>query len=66
MAAPRGNPGDGRRTIVELTAQGLQTLQADRRHREGWLAQAIAEDLTPAEQRLLAESLPLLERLAEN
>jgi hypothetical protein len=51
---------------VELTERGLQTLQADRRHREGWLANAIADDLTPREQRLLADALPLLERLAED
>jgi DNA-binding MarR family transcriptional regulator len=60
------DPDDGRRTLVELTAQGLITLEADRRHREGWLARALAEDLSPAEQRLLAEALELLERLDEN
>jgi DNA-binding MarR family transcriptional regulator len=59
------DPSDGRRTLVELTAKGLETLEADRREREGWLAQTIAEDLTPREQRLLADVLPLLERLAE-
>ena len=66
LIARRADPADGRRTIVELTERGLQTLQADRRHREGWLARAIADDLTPREQRLLAEALPLLERLAED
>jgi DNA-binding MarR family transcriptional regulator len=62
----RADPTDGRRTLVELTAKGLETLNADRREREGWLAQTIAEDLTPREQRLLADVLPLLERLAED
>ncbi len=62
----RADPTDGRRTLVELTATGLQTLEADRREREGWLAQTIAEDLSPREQRLLADVLPLLERLAED
>ncbi len=62
----RPDPGDGRRTLVELTERGRQTLQADRRHREGWLARAIADDLTPQEQKLLADALPLLERLAED
>jgi DNA-binding MarR family transcriptional regulator len=61
----RGDPSDGRRVLVELTARGRQTLTEDRRHREGWLARAIAEDLSPREQRLLADALPLLERLAE-
>jgi DNA-binding MarR family transcriptional regulator len=62
----RADPADGRRTLVALTAQGLETLQADRRHREGWLARAIAEDLTEEEQRTLSEAVALLERLAED
>jgi DNA-binding MarR family transcriptional regulator len=62
----RTDPEDGRRTLVELTERGLATLQEDRRHREGWLARAIAEDLSPREQRLLADALELLERLAED
>jgi len=62
----RTDPEDGRRTLVELTERGLATLQEDRRHREGWLARAIAEDLSPREQRLLAGALELLERLAED
>ncbi len=60
------DPGDGRRTLVELTERGLKTLNEDRRHREGWLARTIADDLTPREQRLLADTLPLLERLADD
>ncbi len=66
LVARRADPSDGRRTIVELTDQGLQTLEADRRHREGWLAQGIEQDLSPAEQRLLADALELIERLSEN
>jgi DNA-binding MarR family transcriptional regulator len=62
----RADPSDGRRTLVELTARGLQTLSEDRREREGWLAHAIAEDLSPREQKLLADALPLLERLADD
>jgi DNA-binding PadR family transcriptional regulator len=62
----RVDPADGRRALVELTTRGRETLGEDRRHREGWLARAIAEDLTACEQRLLAEALPLLERLAED
>jgi DNA-binding MarR family transcriptional regulator len=66
LVARRPDPGDGRRTLVELTEHGLQTLEADRRHREGWLAQAIEQDLSPAEQRLLADALELIERISEN
>jgi DNA-binding MarR family transcriptional regulator len=66
LISRRPDPTDGRRTFVELTAQGLQMLEADRRHRDGWIAQAIAEDLSAEEQRLLADALVLLERISEN
>jgi DNA-binding MarR family transcriptional regulator len=62
----RPDPADGRRALVELTERGITTLEADRRHREGWLARAISEDLTPEEQALLREAVPLLRRLAES
>jgi DNA-binding MarR family transcriptional regulator len=60
------DPSDGRRMLVELTERGRQTLEDDRRHREGWLARAIAEDLSAAEQQVLAQALALLRRLAED
>jgi DNA-binding MarR family transcriptional regulator len=60
------DPADGRRTLVELTAQGRSTLEDDRRKREGWLARAIAEDLSPAEQQLLVRAIGLLRRLSES
>lgn len=56
---------DRRRIIVELTDEGRRALAEDRRRREGWLAQAIEQDLTPEEQRLLLEATLLLRRLAE-
>ncbi|HEX3512064.1 MAG TPA: MarR family transcriptional regulator [Solirubrobacteraceae bacterium] len=62
----RPDPGDGRRTLIELTARGRDALAADRRKRDGWLAGAIAAELTPADQRLLARALVLLQRLAES
>jgi DNA-binding MarR family transcriptional regulator len=66
LIARRADPSDGRRTLVELTAQGREVLEEDRRHRVGWLAKAIAEDLSAEEQRVLAESLEMLRRLSEN
>jgi DNA-binding MarR family transcriptional regulator len=65
LIARRPDPEDGRRMLVELTAQGIETLELDRRQREGWLAKAIAEDLAGEEQQLLREALDLLRRLAE-
>ena len=43
-----------------MTAAGRETLAADRRRREGWLADAIDRDLTVAERRVLAEAAALL------
>jgi DNA-binding MarR family transcriptional regulator len=58
------HPTDGRRTLIELTDRGRRTLEADRRHREGWLATAIAGDLSARERQQLAGALVLLQRLA--
>jgi DNA-binding MarR family transcriptional regulator len=66
LIARRADPADGRRILVELTEQGRETLAAERRQREGWLARAIDEDLSAPEQRVLREALPLLRRLAED
>jgi DNA-binding MarR family transcriptional regulator len=66
LISRRPDPTDGRRTFVELTEQGLQTLEADRRHRDGWIANVIAEDFSAEEQQLLADALVLLERISES
>jgi DNA-binding MarR family transcriptional regulator len=62
----RPDPSDGRRTLVDLTAQGRRTLEDDRRDRAGWLASAIERELSVAERRRLAQDLELLRRLAES
>jgi DNA-binding MarR family transcriptional regulator len=62
----RPDPLDRRRALVELTEEGHARLLADRRHREGWLASAIAEEMSEREQAILADAVPLLRRLAES
>jgi DNA-binding MarR family transcriptional regulator len=62
----RPDPSDGRRALVELTPAGDDVLLADRAQREGWLARAITDDLSPEEQALLERAVPLLRRLAES
>jgi DNA-binding MarR family transcriptional regulator len=66
LVTRRPDPEDGRRALVALTEQGLTTLHADRRQREGWLAKAISEELFGREQATLAEAVELLRRLAES
>lgn len=65
LVVRRSDPHDRRRAPAELTDQGRLALQADRRRREGWLARAIAEQLSPDEQAVLSQAVPLLRRLAE-
>jgi DNA-binding MarR family transcriptional regulator len=60
------DPDDRRRAIVELTESGHAVLAAERRHREGWLAKAIAEGLSGEEQHVLAGAVALLRQIAEN
>ncbi len=64
LLARRPDPDDRRRALVELTAAGRSTIELDRRQREGWLAQTIAEQLSPAEQAILRDAVAALRRLA--
>ncbi len=66
LVSRRPDPADGRRALLELTGQGRQMLEADRRQREGWLIQAIAEGFSEQEQQALARAVALLTRLAES
>jgi DNA-binding MarR family transcriptional regulator len=59
----RPHETDGRQVVVALAQKGEQTLAADRRRREAWLAQRLRE-LTPEEREVLRKAAPILERLA--
>ena len=60
----RADPADRRQVLIELTSAGRAALEAERRSREGWLAQAIAERLDADEQATLHRAVQLLGRLA--
>jgi DNA-binding MarR family transcriptional regulator len=62
----RADPSDGRRTLIELTADGRAALERERRNRDDWLARAIDQDLTDSEQAALERAVALLRRLAES
>ncbi len=66
LVSRRPDPADGRRILVELTEAGTSALQADRRHREGWLATVISEQLSREEQQLLKRAVELLRRISES
>ena len=65
LVGRRPDPGDRRRAVVQLTEEGHAMLLADRRQREGWLARAIAEDLSEEDQAVLERAVALLRRMAE-
>ena len=62
-AVRRPSETDGRSTIIAISDKGRETLLADRRRREAWLARQL-KDLTPDERDLLRRVAPLIERLA--
>jgi DNA-binding MarR family transcriptional regulator len=66
LVTRRPDPSDRRQLLVELTELGHSTIADERRHREGWLARAIAEDLSPAERATLEAALEPLRRLADD
>jgi DNA-binding MarR family transcriptional regulator len=66
LIARRPDPSDGRRVLVDLTELGSVTLAEDRRKREGWLARAIAEDVSGEDQEVLQRAVDLLRRLADS
>jgi DNA-binding MarR family transcriptional regulator len=66
LVARRPDPTDGRRAIIDLTPAGLEALEADRRHRVGWLAQVLNEDLSEAERATIRAAAPILRRIADS
>ncbi|HEV7178198.1 MAG TPA: MarR family transcriptional regulator [Solirubrobacteraceae bacterium] len=65
LVSRRPDEADGRRTLLELTDAGRQTLAEDRQRREGWLTEAIEQEFSVEEQEVLAQAIPLLARLTE-
>ncbi|WP_371496343.1 MarR family transcriptional regulator [Kitasatospora sp. NBC_00374] len=64
LVEQRPHPHDGRKVLLAATARGTAALHAQRARREGELAAAITERLSPEEQRVLRQSVALLRRLA--
>ena len=62
----RGDPDDGRRQLVSVSAAGHEFLEDRRRAGEEWLARALHERFTEPERRAVIEALALLERLTRS
>ncbi|MFJ9076327.1 MarR family winged helix-turn-helix transcriptional regulator [Streptomyces sp. NPDC102278] len=60
------HPTDGRRLPISLTPEGRALVRERREAGHGRLAELITERLSDAEQRMLADVVPLLRRLAED
>ncbi|ADP85057.1 MarR family transcriptional regulator [Frankia sp. AgB1.8] len=63
LVARSAHPTDGRQVIAEVTEAGRALLEADRRRRDEWLAERLAE-LSDLEIAALRRAAPILERLA--
>lgn len=61
----RTDENDARLVLVELSEKGKDTLLADRRRRDAWLAQRL-RDFTAEERAVLREAVVLMERLAQS
>ena len=65
LVARRGDPSDGRQSLLELTPAGVDVLRRDAATREEWLAAALSSELTPAEQAIMRVAADLIDRLAD-
>jgi DNA-binding MarR family transcriptional regulator len=64
LVSRQADPADRRRALLALTSAGQEVLAGDMRQRDGWLAAAMASELTPTEHEILRLAGELMERLA--
>ncbi|MFB9832630.1 MarR family winged helix-turn-helix transcriptional regulator [Actinoallomurus acaciae] len=62
----RPDPEDGRRVVLSVTEAGRALLRDKRTARIRQIAQVLAGEFTPEEQRHLMAAAPLIERLAQS
>jgi len=63
LVAVAPDPRDGRRRRLDLTDEGTAAIEAVRARKADWLRGRLVAELTPAEQRQLADAVVLLRRL---
>jgi DNA-binding MarR family transcriptional regulator len=65
LVGRRADPKDGRRQLLEISADGRAALTGDMQKKDEWLGNAMEEHLSVTEQALLRLAASLLERLAD-
>ncbi|ORV34493.1 MarR family transcriptional regulator [Mycolicibacterium confluentis] len=65
LLSRRPDPGDRRRQLLEITAEGVALLEGDRAQRDEWLNAAMRANLTELETDLLMLVAPILRKLAD-
>ncbi len=63
LARREAHPSDRRQAIIAITAEGLALLDSERRSRDAWLSQRMAQ-LSSDERAALRNVLPILDKLA--
>jgi len=64
LIARAADQTDLRRSIITVTRLGTEVLRRNARLQDAWLAQAIAQTLTPTEQEFLKIAAQLLDRIS--
>ncbi|MBR7825490.1 MarR family transcriptional regulator [Actinospica sp. MGRD01-02] len=62
----RRDPGDGRRMLIALTAEGRRRAQEGRQARGEWLAAELQKQCTEDELRTVITAMAVLRRLADD
>ncbi|WP_329044229.1 MarR family transcriptional regulator [Amycolatopsis sp. NBC_01488] len=60
------DPADRRRVVISLSESGTDTVRGVFQNRDEWLAQALLDELSPAELDAVTRVLPLLQRVAQH
>ena len=62
----RQDATDRRQVLIDVTQKGIAVLTEDTRRREEWLAEVMADRLSPIECEMLRLAAGLLDRLADD
>jgi DNA-binding MarR family transcriptional regulator len=65
LISRRADPKDGRRLLLDISAEGRAALASDMQKRDAWLAEAMTDELSGTERELLRLAAQLMERLAD-